>query len=111
MNAAARVLVQEHWSIRNVIGWFSNTQTLCMMALIVAMLASAIGVIYIKDLNRRIVGESQMAMHARDELQTEWSQLLLEQTTWSTQARIQKIAQEKIGMDVPKPEQVIMVRV
>jgi len=44
-------------------------------------------------------------------LHVEWSKLLLEQSTWSTQTRIQHIAQQKLGMEVPVPEKINMVRV
>ncbi len=43
------------------------------------------------------------------ELEVEWGQLQLEQSTWAAHARIEKIARERLGMKVPAPGQVVSV--
>ena len=43
------------------------------------------------------------------DLDVEWGQLQLEQSTWSGHARIEKIAREKLGMRTPLPGQVLLV--
>ncbi len=110
MNAAAYVLTHEQWTTRSLIEILRSLRVRLALSLSVAVLASALSVVYVKDLNRRSVSDLQIAQHQRDELQTEWSQLLLEQSTWSTQALIQKVAQEKMGMEVPPPDKMIMVK-
>lgn len=107
MNAAAHLLSRGEWNVRNVVTTVRTGHFVLITILIGAVLASAIGLIYVKDLNRRMVSERQMAAHSRDELQNRWSQLLLEQGTWSTQARIQHIATEKMGMHIPTQAEIV----
>jgi cell division protein FtsL len=69
---------------------------------------SAFGVVYIKDSNRRTFIEVQQLEQERDHLHVEWGQLLLEESSFST-ARIQDLAQQKLGMQVPAVRQIMMV--
>lgn len=108
MNAAAHLLSRGEWNVRNVVTTVRTSQFIWIAILVGAVLASAIGLIYVKDLNRRLVSERQMTTHSYDELQNQWSQLLLEQGTWSTQARIQQIATEKMGMHIPTQAEMVM---
>lgn len=41
------------------------------------------------------------------QLDVEWGQLQLEQSTWANHARIEKIAREKLQMRIPLPAKVI----
>lgn len=44
--------------------------------------------------------------HMRD-LEIEWGQLQLEQSTWAAHGRIEKIARDKLGMRTPGAGQII----
>jgi cell division protein FtsL len=54
--------------------------------------------IYVKDQYRQhfIQLETLKAEHNR--LETEWSELLLEESTWSSRTRVSHLAQNKLGM-------------
>ena len=41
------------------------------------------------------------------DLEVEWGQLQLEQSTWAAHARVEKIAREKLGMKAPQPSRVV----
>ena len=41
------------------------------------------------------------------ELDVEWSQLQLEQSTWATHTRVEQIARDKLGMRAPRPGQTV----
>ena len=43
------------------------------------------------------------------ELEVEWGQLQLEQSTWASHARVEGIAREKLGMRAPAPERTIVL--
>jgi cell division protein FtsL len=43
-------------------------------------------------------------------MEVEWGQLQLEQSTWAMSARVEKIASQKLQMQVPKSGQVQFVR-
>ena len=46
--------------------------------------------------------------HMRD-LEVEWGQLQLEQSTWASHARVESIARDKLRMKAPLPAQVITI--
>ncbi len=86
----------------------SNKVVCCLLA---AVLISAFAVIYVKDLNRRLFIQYQTAQTTYNQLYVEWNKLLLEQSTWATQSRIQRIAQQRLGMELLTPRNVVMIRV
>lgn len=78
--------------------------------LMLAILISALGVLYIKDLNRRLFIQYQMLESVSDQIQVDWGKLLLEQGAWSTQSRIQEVAQTTLEMRVPAPQEIVLVK-
>lgn len=71
--------------------------------------ASAIGVVYVKAMNRMLYSDLQVLQKSTTHYNVEWGQLLLEQSTWATPARVQDIAEERLNMAVPERSKVIMV--
>ena len=82
---------------------------LLVAALWVMVLASALGVVYGKQEARNRFSELQKLTTARDDLDIEWGQLQLEQSTWAAHAPIEKLAREKLAMRPPLPGQVIAI--
>ncbi len=74
------------------------------------VVASALAVVYVSDLNRRLFVRYQAEQSRDNQLNIEWGQLLLEQSTWAAQARVQAIAQEKLEMVFPTQNETIMVK-
>ncbi|OGT47271.1 MAG: cell division protein FtsL [Gammaproteobacteria bacterium RIFCSPHIGHO2_12_FULL_38_11] len=74
------------------------------------LLASAFSVIYLKDLSRRLFINYQHLQHVQQRDEVEWSKLLLEEGAWSTQARIQNIANTQLNMVVPAAKQIVMIQ-
>lgn len=77
------------------------------LLLAVIVLISGLSVIYVADLNRRLFIDLQATEGTQNQLRIEWGKLLLEQSTWSTQARVQSIAQQRLGMQAPTGTQII----
>ncbi|MDB5862999.1 MAG: cell division protein FtsL -like protein [Betaproteobacteria bacterium] len=50
---------------------------------------------------RKLYVELQKEQELARQLEVEWGQLQLEQSTWATHARIEKIAARNLGMRVP----------
>ncbi len=94
----------------NLFQALANRQGLLLMLLVLLCLVSAIGVVYVRDANRRLFTQLQLLEKKRDSLHVAWGQLLLEESTWATQARIQRIAIQKLNMEVPSPASIIMVK-
>lgn len=111
MNAAARALSQNTFVSVGARSFVLSGQTLGLILLIVAVLASALAVVYVKALNRQLYSDLQVVQQARDSLHVQSGQLLLEQNTWAAPARVQTIAQEQLGMIVPASKDIAMITV
>ena len=85
-----------------------SKRPLLMVLLGLAVLASALSVIYVKDLNRRLLIEQQQLLKAKHSLAIARGQLLLEYSTWAAQPRIQKLAQSQLKMKPPRQTYVII---
>jgi cell division protein FtsL len=110
MNTAVRILAQERFQPTITSAFVITKPRLLNLVLLFTLLLSAFCVIYIKDLNRRLFIQYQILQTTHDKLYEDWGKLLLEQSTWSTQARVQKIAEHRLGMNTPSPKEVVVLR-
>lgn len=78
-----------------------------VLALVVIM--AALGVIYSSFKSRSLTAEFARLQAERDRLQVERGQLLLEQSTWGSFNRVERLAGDKLNMQVPDPDQIVMV--
>lgn len=77
------------------------------LALLAVLLVSALSVVTSNHRARLLfvdLGREQNRMH---DLEVEWGQLQLEQSTWANPVRINKIARAKLGMHPPAAEDVV----
>lgn len=79
--------------------------------LLAVMLASALGVVQLRHETRQQFAALQQLQAQRDALNVEWGQLLLEEGAWSQHRRVEQLARSQLGMNVPDPRQVAVVRV
>lgn len=83
---------------------------LILQGLLAAMLlASSIALVEMQHRHRTLFVELQALERERDELETEWGRLQLEQSTWATHDRIQSIARDKLGLRVPPVDEIVLV--
>lgn len=82
---------------------------LLLVALGVAVFASAVGVVAAKHESRQAFIAHQAALAERDALNLEWTQLQIEQSTWATQARIEEQAREQLGMIKPDTGRIVVI--
>lgn len=80
-----------------------------LLCLLLAILFSAFGVIYLKDVNRCLTGDLEMLLANKTQLQNQWRQLTLEEAAWSSQSYIEAIAQKKLGMELPSSQTLVAV--
>jgi cell division protein FtsL len=83
---------------------------LAMSLLWVAILVSAIAAVYARHESRLLFSELQRQESSRDLLNIDWGRLQLEQSTWATHGRIERMAREELQMIVPGPEQLLVVK-
>ncbi|KFF49021.1 cell division protein FtsL [Gammaproteobacteria bacterium MFB021] len=79
----------------------TGARSIILILLIVALLASALAIISTSHLTRLQYARLQKLENQRDALQTEWGRLLLEESTWSSPARIEALASKRLDMRVP----------
>ena len=86
-------------------------RTLIVLLLLTpALIGTALGVVYTQHLSRSLVVKLQEQKQQRDELNIEWSRLLLERSTWATHARVERLAREQLGMHSPSFAEMEVVR-
>lgn len=85
-------------------------ERLVLVTLAVAVFASALGVVFSTHESRKLFVELQGLQKVRDEMNAQWGRLQLEQSTWATHGRIERIANEKLDMVIPPPGAVVIVR-
>lgn len=78
-------------------------------ALVVVVMASAVAAVYAKHENRKLFMELQALTEERDRLEVEWSRLQIEQSTWSTHARVEQLARGDMRMRSPAPAELRLV--
>ncbi len=83
---------------------------LLTLVVALALFASSLGVVFSTHQARRLFVELQGLQKVRDELNTQWGRLQLEQSTWATHGRIEKIANNKLDMVIPPPGAVVIVQ-
>lgn len=81
-----------------------------LAALVLLVLVSALGVVYVEHRARTVFVELQALREARDALEVEWGRLQLEQSTWATHGRVERIAGQRLDMYIPAPDEVVIVR-
>ncbi|WAC61776.1 cell division protein FtsL [Pseudoxanthomonas sp. SL93] len=83
---------------------------LLLAVLVLATIASAIGVIYARHRHRVLFDEVTRLERARDELNVEFGRLQLEQATVAESNRIDQIARTRLGMKFPETDDVVVIR-
>lgn len=80
-----------------------------LTALLLAVTASALGVVYTRHVSRTLFVEIQALRGEHDRMLTRFGQLQLEQSTWSTHGRIERIAREQRQMHIPRFSEVKII--
>jgi len=81
-----------------------------LAVLIVLAMVSAFCVIYAKHQSRKLFVELQALHKSRDDMDIEWGQLQLEQSTLATHSSVEGTASAKLGMVIPGASQVVILQ-
>ena len=87
-----------------------NPRLFALMLLVVAVLSSAVAVVYSRHLHRQAYIALSTLEHQRDELNIEFGRLQLEQATWAETNRIDQIARTQLGMKFPEGAEIVVLR-
>lgn len=90
-----------------------NTQSRQPMILVFAFalvcVLSAMALVYTKHESRRLFVELESLTDERDRLNIEWGQLQIEQSTWATHARIEKVATDDLSLVRPDSSEIFII--
>lgn len=108
MTAESQILGSHlNLSRSNAIITYKPSITTLFLAIIVML--TGLAVVYVADLNRRVFIELQEAQSYQNQLRSDWGKLLLEQSTWANQARLQNLASEHLAMVAPASNEIVMI--
>jgi cell division protein FtsL len=82
---------------------------LIVAVLWVATIASAMGVVATTQIVRRDVNSLETLRREASQLQVQWGQYLLEQSTWAAYGRVENAAVSELNMMAPTPEEIVMI--
>lgn len=115
----ARLLVKKSYTsteeqqfVRNV---FVSSEELLgafliVFVLVTSVVVSCLAVIMTSFEYRQLFNRHQELVNQRDELQVEWGQLLLEQSAWAANNRVEQQAVKVLSMQVPEIEQIEIIK-
>jgi cell division protein FtsL len=86
------------------------TRLLLLVVLGALVFLSALKVVTTRYETRLLVMALQALKTQRDDLEREWTQLLLEQSTWSTHGRVEDLARSRLNMTVPRAAELKHIR-
>ena len=70
---------------------------------------SSIALVYTKHESRKLFVELEALTHERDDLNIEWGQLQIEQSTWATHARIERVATDDLSLVRPEATEIYVI--
>ena len=79
------------------------------LILLALLTACALGLVTSQHQARKLFAEIEREQERAKQFDVEWGQLQLEQSTWATHARVEKLAVQSLGMRVPPASRVQVV--
>lgn len=80
------------------------------LLLLCLAIACALGVVSSQHKARKLFVELQKEQESARQMEVEWGQLQLEQSTWAMPTRVEKIASRQLQMQLPRGEKIQFVR-
>ncbi len=87
----------------------SRQPFLLVFVFAVVCVLSSMALVYTKHDSRKLFVELEALTHERDELNIEWGQLQIEQSTWATHARIERVATEDLALERPETSEIYII--
>lgn len=79
------------------------------LLLFAALVACALALVSSQHQARKLYVQLEKEQEFAKQLEVEWGQLQLEQSTWAMHARIERIATRQLNMRVPPPSRIQVV--
>lgn len=98
--------IRAEWPFRLRLGGWP----VLIVLLFLACLATGLAAVVTTHQTRVQFAEWQRLDREKNQLSTEWGQLLLEESTWSSPVRIESIAAERLNMRIPDVHDVEVIK-
>lgn len=85
-------------------------KNLLFASLVLAVFISALYVVMAQNKARVLFVEIQELESERNRLNEDWTRLLLEQSTWATDARVEEVARSQLDMKSPDNSSVVVIK-
>ena len=79
------------------------------LLLLAVLVACALSLVTSRNQSRKLFAELERQQAQARAYEVEYGQLQLEQSTWATPGRVEKIAREQLGMQLPGPGRIQVV--
>ena len=80
------------------------------LILLALLMACALGLVTSQHKARKLFSDLERAQARERELNVEFGQLQLEQSTWSLHSRVERIAAQALNMRAPDPRRVRLIQ-
>ena len=87
----------------------SKQPILLILVFTVVCVVTALAIVYTKHESRKVFVELEQLAKERDELNIEWGQLQIEQSTWATHGRIEQVATEDLELIRPPASEIYVI--
>ncbi|MES9993094.1 MAG: cell division protein FtsL [Candidatus Thiodiazotropha sp.] len=88
----------------------SRAGQVLFLFLVLAVLTSAMAVVYSKYLSRKHFVVLQELQADKERIGIEWGRLQLEESTLATHSEVEKRARDRLKMHLPKFDEVVVIR-
>ncbi len=87
-----------------------KSRPLNVLMMLLVVVATAVGIVYSKHMDRKLFIELQALGNERDRMDVEWGRLQLEQSTLTTQGQVERAARNQLGMVNLSATRMVIVR-
>ena len=87
-----------------------NVRLIFILIVLIAVIGSALGVVYSRHESRRYAVQLGLLEDQRDEAIAEWSRLQLEQAWLADASHVEKKARDSLGMRQPEKTLILVVK-
>ena len=95
----------------SVLEWLGlkRAMSLQLLMLLMLLMTSGISVVYLTHRDRVLFNELQVLKDQANEIDVQWGQLLIEQSTLGLGGRVEQRAADLLDMQIPEIEKIVMV--
>lgn len=110
MNAAAKAINQSNFFTGQLFDMRLSKQLCFLLSVLLVVLVTALAIVYTTNEHRISFSQLQRLEQQANQLQLQWGQLILEQASLATPARVERLAVEKLQMRLPVDKETFVLR-